>query len=289
MTLKTASPDRTRSWPDRLVTGRLGRAGGRLLALALFPGVLFGDGWSGYVEGQIRYFPQTALDTEHQSDSTLSLAAQPEYYRRWNKGRQSLLFVPFALGDERGYGEQAVERLERMGLTAVWADRSGDPVAQLGEAGAVFVGGGNTFRLLDRLYATGLLEALRGAVRGGLPYLGSSAGTNVAGPTIRTTNDMPIVEPPSFRALGLVPFQVNPHYVDRDPDSSHQGETREQRLQEYLEENETPVLALREGALVRVEGETAVLGGSAGVRTYRRGEPVVEYPPGTRLNEFLTL
>jgi dipeptidase E len=199
-----------------------------------------------------------------------------------------VLFVPFALGDETGYGEKAVERLERMGLMAAWADRADDPVARLGGAGAVFVGGGNTFRLLDRLYATGMLEAVRAAVRSGLPYLGSSAGSNVAGPTIRTTNDMPIVEPPSFRALGLVPFQVNPHYVDRDPDSSHQGETREQRLQEYLEENETPVVALREGALLRVEGETGVLRGSAGARLYRRGGPVAERPPGTRLDELLS-
>jgi dipeptidase E len=200
---------------------------------------------------------------------------------------EPVLFVPFALGDERAYGERAVGRLERMGLAAVWADRSGDPAAQLADAGAVFVGGGNTFRLLNRLYETRMIDTIRTAVEGGMPYLGSSAGSNVAGPTIRTTNDMPIVEPPSFRALGLVAFQVNPHYVDRDPDSSHQGETREQRLLEFLEENDVPVVALREGAVVRVEQGMAVLRGSAGARLYRRGRQVSEHPPGTVLDPLV--
>jgi len=194
-----------------------------------------------------------------------------------------VLFVPFALHDEAAYGKQACERLERMGIAGAWADRSGDPVEQLAEAGAVFVGGGNTFRLLDRLYSTGMLAALQEAVRAGLPYVGTSAGTNVAGPTIRTTNDMPIVEPPSFDALGLVQFQINPHYIDRDPDSSHQGETREQRLMEFLEENETAVVALREGAMLRVEGAGVMLEGTLGARVYRRGMPVVEHAPGTPL------
>jgi dipeptidase E len=109
----------------------------------------------------------------------------------------------------------------------------------------------------------------------------------VAGPTIKTTNDMPIVEPPSFEALGLVPFQINPHYVDRDPDSTHRGETREQRLTEYLEENDVPVVALREGAMLLVEDERVALVGSSGARVYRRSLPVDEVPPGTQMNRFL--
>lgn len=198
-----------------------------------------------------------------------------------------VLFVPFALGDEQAYGEMAVARLERMGLTAVWADRTGDLSAQLDDAQAVFVGGGNTFRLLDRLYETGMIDTIHTAVTAGMPYLGSSAGSNVAGPTIRTTNDMPIVEPPSFVALGLVAFQVNPHYVDRDPDSSHRGETREQRLLGFLEENDVPVVALREGAVVRVEEGRTTLRGTAGARLYRRGRPASEHPPGTVLDALL--
>ncbi len=199
---------------------------------------------------------------------------------------RNLLFVPFALGDESAYGEKAVDRLERMGIAAGWADRTGDPVRQLAAASAVFVGGGNTFRLLDRLYSTGMLDAIRNAVRAGLPYVGTSAGSNVACPTIRTTNDMPIVQPPSFEALGLVPFQINPHYVDRDPDSSYQAETREQRLLEFLEENATPVVALRESAWLRVEGGEVLLQG-AGARLYRRNEPPVEYPSPSRLDHLL--
>jgi len=195
-----------------------------------------------------------------------------------------ILFVPFAGIDEQAYGEKAAGRLEEIGFPTQWADRGGDPIAALGDVDAVFVGGGNTFLLLDRLASTGMLEAIRDRVVAGMPYLGASAGSNVAGPTIRTTNDMPIVEPPTFASLGLVPFQINPHYVDRDPDSSHQGETREQRLREYLAVNATPVVALREGALLRIEGHAVHLGGSGGARLYRPGFEAEEVPPGRRLD-----
>jgi dipeptidase E len=200
-----------------------------------------------------------------------------------------VLFVPFAGVDEVAYGAAAVHRLTLMGLRAAWADRSGDPVAALDNADVVFVGGGNTFVLLDRLVTTGMLGAIRLRVLAGMPYVGASAGSNVAGPTIRTTNDMPIVEPPSFDAMGLVPFQINPHYVDRDPDSSHHGETRDQRLREYLSQNDVPVLALREGAMLRVDDEKATVRGSSGARIYRPGADVEEVPPGTPLGELWRL
>ena len=117
-----------------------------------------------------------------------------------------------------------------------------------------------------------------------MPYIGSSAGTNMACPTIRTSNDMPIVEPHSFAALNLIPFQINPHYIDPDPKSTHQGETRQQRLNEYLEENETPVVGLREGSWLSVDGERGVLGGARSAACFRRGETVVEIPPGATLD-----
>ena len=125
-------------------------------------------------------------------------------------------------------------------------------------------------------------------VENGMPYIGSSAGSNVAGPTIRTTNDMPIVEPPSLNALGLVPFQINPHYLDPDPGSTHMGETREERILQFLEENETPVVGLREGAMLRVEEGRAMLKGSTGARIFRKGQPPVEVLPGSDLRDVIS-
>ena len=198
-----------------------------------------------------------------------------------------VLFVPFAGTDEDAYGAAAVDRLERMGFVASCADRTADPRTVLEAADVVFVGGGNTFLLLDRLARTGMLEAIARRVRDGMPYVGASAGSNVAGPTIKTTNDMPIVQPPSFAAMGLVPFQINPHFVDRDPNSSHQGETRDQRLREYLSQNDTPVVALREGAVLRRESDVLELRGTSGARIYRRGVACVEVATGTELRGLL--
>src|SRR5204862_6684498 len=121
------------------------------------------------------------------------------------------------------------------------------------EADAVFVGGGNTFRLLTALHDYGLLELIRRKIARGTPYIGSSAGSIVACPTLKTTKDMPIVQPPSFEALGLVQFQISPPYLDPDPSSTHMGETQEQRILQFLEENEAPVVGLREGGILRVE------------------------------------
>ena len=111
--------------------------------------------------------------------------------------------------------------------------------------------------------------------------MGSSAGSNVAAPTIRTTNDMPIVEPPSFSALTLVPFQINPHYLDPEPGSTHMGETREARIMQFLEENETPVIGLREGAWLRIENGVCELKGIKGARLFRRGSEPAELQPGS--------
>jgi dipeptidase E len=151
----------------------------------------------------------------------------------------------------------------------------------------MFIGGGNTFRLLDTLYVEGLIEPIRRRVAGGMPYMGTSAGSNVAGATIRTTNDMPIVQPPTFEALGLVDFQINPHFVDADPDSTHKGETREQRLAEFHEENETPVVAIREGTALVVEDDRVTLVGERGGRLFLRGRPTEDCPDGTRIDGLI--
>ena len=198
-----------------------------------------------------------------------------------------VLFVPWALHDRAGYAAMARQRLGQMGFAVDSLHEAADVPAAVAAAEAVFIGGGNTFRLLRELHATGAVDALRRRVAEGMPYMGASAGTNVACPTIRTTNDMPIVEPPSFDALGLVPFQINPHYLDADPASTHQGETREQRLREFLEENDVPVVALRESSMLRAEGGRVELLGSTAARLFRRGEAPREHPPGSRLDGLL--
>lgn len=202
-------------------------------------------------------------------------------------GARRLVFVPFALKDRAGYGAKVAERLADIGIEArtLTADEAGLRMVQ--EAEAVFTGGGNTFRLLRTLQESGLLAAIHERALAGMPYIGSSAGTNLATPTIRTTNDMPIVQPLSFDALSLVPFQINPHYIDPDPGSTHMGETREQRLKEFHEENETVVVGLREGAWVRVEGDRATLGGANGARIFRREREPEERKPGAALDDLL--
>jgi len=145
----------------------------------------------------------------------------------------------------------------------------------------------SSFRLLQALGRLRVLDAIGRAVRQGVPYLGASAGSNVACPTIRTTNDMPIVEVPSLSALGLIPFQLNPHYLDPDPGFAHQGETRQQRIEEFLEENDVPVLGLREGTWLRVTGAQAALSGASTGRLFRRGVPPANVPAGTDLSFLL--
>jgi len=198
-----------------------------------------------------------------------------------------LVFVPFALHDRAGYTAKARERFAREGVEVVGVTADAAGVAAMEEAEAVFVGGGNTFRLLDHLQRSGLLPPLRRRALAGMPYLGASAGTNVAAPTIKTTNDMPIVQPASFTALGLVPFQVNPHYLDPVPASRHMGETREERIREFLEENDVPVVGLREGTWLSREGDRLRLEGPAGARVFRRGREPEEAKPGAALDELL--
>lgn len=175
----------------------------------------------------------------------------------------ALTFVPYALADHDAYTAKVAAALTPHGTRVTGLHEAADPRAEIERAEAVFVGGGNTFRLLDTLQRLHVLAPLAARVRAGLPYMGASAGTNIAGPTIRTTNDMPITQPASFEALGLVPFQLNPHFLDADPGSTHRGETREQRLTEFLEVNDVPVLGLREGTWLSVQDDAARIGGTA--------------------------
>jgi len=199
-----------------------------------------------------------------------------------------VLFVPFALHDRDAYASQARARFAQMGYELNAIHTSDQPARSLSRHEAIFIGGGNTCRLLKALYDQNLLDPIRERVRRGMPYIGSSAGSNIAAPTIRTTNDMPIVQPPTFDALGLVSFQINPHYLDADPNSKHKGETREERIIQFLEENATPVVGLREGAMLRIENGKTLLKGSTGARIFRRGSEPVETLPGDYLDEFLS-
>ena len=199
----------------------------------------------------------------------------------------SVLFVPYALYDRDAYASMVQKRFEEMGYSLESIHTAGKPQQALSNAESIFIGGGNTFRLLKALYDNDALTTIRERVQNGMPYIGSSAGSNVAGPTIKTTKDMPIVQPPSFDALGIVPFQISPHFQDPDPNSTHMGETQEERINQFLEENDTPVFGLREGAIVRVEKGTMILKGSSGARIFRKAVGPVETLPGDCLDNFV--
>ena len=199
-----------------------------------------------------------------------------------------VLFIPFAQRDRDAYASMARRRLAAMGYELDSAHEAYDPRKAASAAEAVFVGGGNTFRLLKGLYDFELLPAIRRRVAEGMPYLGSSAGSIVACPSLKTTKDMPVVEPPSFDALDLVGFQISPHYLDPDPSSTHMGETQEERINQYLEENHAPVAGLREGTMLRVEPGSIVLKGITAARVFRRGHAPLEVEPGSNLAGLLS-
>ncbi len=202
------------------------------------------------------------------------------------RGRRSLTFVPYALHDHDAYAAKVRSRFAALNIE-VNSVHEGKPADIAAAADALFVGGGNTFRLLDALYRYGLLDLIREKVRGGTRYIGSSAGSNVACATIKTTNDMPIVQPPSFEALGLFSFNLNPHYLDPDPSSTHMGETRGERINQFHEENAQPVVGLREGAWLQLDDRTLTLGGSRGARLFRRAAPPKEFEGGADLTFLL--
>ena len=202
-------------------------------------------------------------------------------------GAQRAAFIPYALFDHDAYTEAVRERLAGIGVQLTGVHSAADPAAAIAQADAIVMGGGNSFRLVRALHDLGLVDAIRERVGAGIPYFGASAGTNVACPTIRTTNDMPIVQPPSFDALDLVPFQVNPHYIDPPPPERRVGETRAERLQEFLEENDVAVIGLREQSWLVVDGDTMQLRGTAGAVLFRRGAEAVELEPGADLSHLL--
>jgi dipeptidase E len=197
--------------------------------------------------------------------------------RRFLGGVTTITFVPYAARDWDGYARQVRGALADFGLKVESVHENGSWPHTLPDNPAVFVGGGNTFRLLKTLQDGGLLDQIRRKVLDGMRYMGSSAGANLACPTIKTTNDMPIVQPVDFHALGLVGFQINPHYIDADPNSKHMGETREKRIAEFHEENDLAVIGLREGSWIVVDQGRATLHGETGAKIFLRGNAPAEW------------
>lgn len=194
-------------------------------------------------------------------------------------GIDEILFVPYArpsgiTHDE--YTQIAQQFFNRVGKRVVGLHTFADPKKAIRQAKAIFTGGGNTFVLVNQLYGLEVMDVLREAVENGTLYMGTSAGSNIAGQTMQTTNDMPIVYPPSFKTLGLVPFNINPHYLDPDPQSKHKGETRETRIKEFHVFNDTPVIGLREGSWLRVEDEKVSLKGDLTARIFLKGQEPYE-------------
>ncbi|MFV8335979.1 dipeptidase PepE [Flavobacterium sp. RSP29] len=159
-----------------------------------------------------------------------------------------------------------------------------DAIQALKNAEGIFTGGGNTFVLVSQLYKNNCMEILSEVVKNGTPYLGTSAGSNICGLTMQTTNDMPIVYPPSFKTLGLVPFNLNPHYLDPDTNSKHMGETRETRIKEFHAYNSVPVLGLREGSWLDVKGDKITLKGDLTARLFRQNQAPEELESSTDLS-----
>ena len=202
-----------------------------------------------------------------------------------------LLFIPYARPG--GISHDAYTDLVRKALSELPLEVKGihqwdDPREALGGAQALFTGGGNTFVLVDQLHKLGLMSELRNAVLGGVPYLGTSAGSNIAGLNVKTTNDMPICHPDSLDALGVLPFNINPHYLDPIPGLKHMGETRETRIREFHTYNSEMVVGLREGSWIRVRGQSMVLAGEASARIFQRGREPFEIPSGTDLLSVLS-
>jgi dipeptidase E len=213
----------------------------------------------------------------------------PELKSFWS-GARNLLFIPYARPG--GISHDAYTDLVREALSDLPLEVNGihefdNPGEAVARSEALFIGGGNTFVLLDRIYKEDLMSPLREAVLSGIPYLGTSAGSNVTGPSVKTTNDMPIVHPPGLEALGLIPFNLNPHYLDPVPGSRHQGETRETRIKEFHEYNSETVAGLREGSWIEVRGDELILKGEHSARIFKKGNEPVEIPSGSDLSDIV--
>jgi dipeptidase E len=212
-----------------------------------------------------------------------------DYLNVFFKDANTILFIPYARPggiSHDTYTEAARTAFAKINKTVIGIHKYNNPTEAVQQAEAIFVGGGNTFVLTNQLYKNHIIEPLQTAVKSGTPYLGTSAGSNICGLTIKNTNDMPIVYPPSFNALALVPFNINPHYLDPSPDSKHMGETRETRIKEFHNFNTNPVVGLREGSWLAVSGPSIILKGQLPARIFEYNKTPYEIAPETQLNHL---
>ncbi|AQX05918.1 dipeptidase PepE [Elizabethkingia meningoseptica] len=224
------------------------------------------------------------------STSTLFGGQYLEYIRKEVQelfnGAEEIIFIPFARPggishDE--YTDKARSFFSTININVKGLHEFQDPAKALNEAKGYFTGGGNTFLLVKTLHEQGLINVLKLNVENGKPYMGASAGSNIGGLNMRTTNDMPIVYPPSFECMGLVPFNINPHYLDPNPELKHNGETRETRILEFLTQNDVPVVGLREGNWIRRKGDRITTEGSMQTRIFEKGKEPYEIEAGSEL------
>ena len=199
----------------------------------------------------------------------------------------TILFIPYArpggmTHDE--YTSRVQEAFAKINKKVVGLHEFENPAEAIEKAEGIFTGGGNTFLLVTQLYQNNVMEVLSNAIENGTPYLGSSAGSNITGISMQTTNDMPIIYPPSFKTLGAIPFNLNPHYLDADLQSKHMGETRETRIKEFHAFNTIPVLGLREGSWLDVKGDKIILKGTLTARLFLQNQNPEELIPETDLN-----
>ena len=206
------------------------------------------------------------------------------------KGVRTIMFIPFARPSGMSYEDYtkvAMDAFKKIGIEVKGIHEYENSKEAISNAKGIFVGGGNTFVLVKEMYDQNLMQILKDTIDKGTPYLGTSAGSNIAGISMMTTNDMPIVYPPSYNTLGCIPLNINAHYLDPDPNSTHKGETRETRIKEFHVYNKIPVIGLREGSWLKVNGNDIILKGKLKARWFEKGKAPIELAPDSQINTHL--
>jgi dipeptidase E len=206
------------------------------------------------------------------------------------KGVQTILFIPFARPSgvsNEDYTKIAKDAFKKIGIDVKGIHEYENSKEAITNAEGIFVGGGNTFVLVNELYSQDLMKTLKDVINSGIPYLGTSAGSNIAGISMMTTNDMPVVYPPSYDTLDCIPFNINAHYLDPDPNSTHKGETRETRIKEFHVYNKVPVIGLREGSWLEVKGNEIKLKGKLSAKWFEKDKTPLELDPDSQITAYL--